>query len=166
MASIMRPGLLRQSAIAARMARTPAIRATAFHTTSKRQLLPAGPQVIQGTVNDPVTVPEPSPSHGSYHWTFERVLAAGLVPLTIAPFAAGSLNPVMDAILGASILVHSHMGIQAVFVDYVSTRTYPRLRKFVMWSLNAATALVGLGLYEFETNDVGITEAIKRVWTA
>ena len=152
--------------MASRLARTPALQATSFHTTTKRQLLPAGPQVIQGGINDPVKVPEPSPSHGSYHWTFERILAAGLVPLTVAPFAAGSLNPVMDAILGASILVHSHMGIQAVFVDYVPTNKYPKLRKAVMWSLNVATALVGLGLYEFETNDVGITEAIKRVWTA
>lgn len=30
----------------------------------------------------------------------------------------------------------------------------------------AATALVGIGFYEFETNDVGLTEAIKRIWTA
>ena len=72
----------------------------------------------------------------------------------------------MDAILASGILVHSHMGIQAVFIDYVPNGTYPTLRKIVMWGLNLATALVGLGLYEFETNDVGITEAIKRVWTA
>ncbi|CRK14924.1 hypothetical protein BN1723_002093, partial [Verticillium longisporum] len=39
-------------------------------------------------------------------------------------------------------------------------------REGISWGLNAATALVGLGLYEFETNDVGITEALKRVWTA
>lgn len=25
---------------------------------------------------------------------------------------------------------------------------------------------MGIGLYEFETNDVGLTEAIKRVWHA
>ena len=26
--------------------------------------------------------------------------------------------------------------------------------------------LVAIGFYEFETNDVGLTEAIKRIWTA
>ena len=32
--------------------------------------------------------------------------------------------------------------------------------------LNIATVLVAIGFYEFETNDVGITEAVKRVWHA
>jgi succinate dehydrogenase (ubiquinone) membrane anchor subunit len=117
-------------------------------------------------VNDPVPVPPAHPSHGSYHWTFERLLAVGLVPLTVAPFAAGTLNPTMDAILCASIVVHSHMGFQAVIIDYIPQRRYPGARKAFMWGLNAATLLVGVGLYEFETNDVGVTEAIKRLWTA
>ena len=34
----------------------------------------------------------------------------------------------------------------------------------MMWLLNIATIVVGIGFYEFETNDVGITEAIKRIW--
>ncbi len=40
------------------------------------------------------------------------------------------------------------------------------MRKLFVWGVNAATAVVGLALYEFETTDVGITETIKRVWTA
>ena len=32
------------------------------------------------------------------------------------------------------------------------------LHRFMRWLLNGCTALVLLGLYEFETNDVGITE--------
>ncbi|KAL2754972.1 hypothetical protein ACRALDRAFT_1064712 [Sodiomyces alcalophilus JCM 7366] len=182
MASIMRPALLRQTAMAARTAMNPAlrsplqpavqkvmanaIRASAFHTTSKRDLLPPPPQVIQGGVNDPAPVPDPNPSHGSYHWTFERLLAGSLVPLTLTPFAAGSLNPTLDAILCAAILVHSHLGFQTIIVDYIPAKRFPKARKFSIWGLNLATALVGLGLYEFETNDVGVTEAIRRVWTA
>lgn len=118
------------------------------------------------TVNDPAPVPTPSPSHGSYHWTFDRLLAAGLVPLTVAPFAAGSLNPVLDATLVGAILIHSHTGFQNILIDYIPTGRFPKSRKFSMWALNAATVLVGIGLYEFETNDVGVTEAIKRVWKA
>lgn len=32
--------------------------------------------------------------------------------------------------------------------------------------LNLATLTVGIGFYEFETNDVGLTEAVKRIWHA
>jgi succinate dehydrogenase (ubiquinone) membrane anchor subunit len=35
-----------------------------------------------------------------------------------------------------------------------------------MWALNAATVLAGIGFYEFETNDVGLTEGVKRIWQA
>jgi succinate dehydrogenase (ubiquinone) membrane anchor subunit len=117
-------------------------------------------------VNDPAPIPEPSSASGSYHWTTERFLAAGLVPLTIAPFAAGSLNPTMDAFLCGAILLHSHMGFQQVVIDYIPQKAWPKLRRFFWWGLNLATLTVGVGLYEFETNDVGVTEAIKRVWKA
>ena len=83
-----------------------------FSTSAQRKILPPGPQVIQGGVNDPAPVPKPSPLHGSYHWTFERALSVALVPLTIAPFAAGSINPTLDAVFIFGIIVHSHMGFQ------------------------------------------------------
>jgi len=35
-----------------------------------------------------------------------------------------------------------------------------------MWLLNIVTIAVGVGFYEFETNDVGVTEGIKRIWHA
>ncbi|KAI0870445.1 mitochondrial succinate dehydrogenase cytochrome b560 subunit D [Hypoxylon argillaceum] len=186
MASAIRPMLLRQAALCAatrRAATVPAsailsqtsfqssmaknaARVAAFHASSRRSLLPPGPQVIKGTVNDAVPVPDPTPTHGSYHWTFERVIAAGLVPLTVAPFAAGSLNPALDAVLCALLLVHSHTGFQSIIIDYVPKRRYAGAHKASLWLLNAATVLAGIGLYEFETNDVGVTETVKRVWKA
>ncbi|KAI1174802.1 CybS-domain-containing protein [Nemania sp. FL0916] len=184
MASAMRPTLLRQTVRAAvpvmpaawlckpsiRSARSPivqdAARIAAFHASSRRSLLPPGPQVIKGTVNDAVPVPDPKPTHGSYHWTFERLIAAGLVPLTVAPFATGSLNPATDAILCALLLVHSHAGFQSIIIDYVPSRRYPGAAKASLWLLNIATVLAGIGLYEFETNDVGVTETVRRVWSA
>ncbi|CRK14929.1 hypothetical protein BN1723_002098 [Verticillium longisporum] len=61
MASFMRPAAMRRVATAARMAKAPAVRsafvqpainnftrATAFHTTSKRDILPPPPQVVLG----------------------------------------------------------------------------------------------------------------------
>ena len=53
-----------------------------------------------------------------------------------------------------------------MIVDYFPPKRVPKTRKAFDWSLKAATVLVAVGLYEFETNDVGLTEAIKRVWTA
>lgn len=49
-------------------------------------------------------------------WTdnLSRLMAISLIPLTIAPFAAGSLNPIMDAALAGAILLHSHVGFQYV----------------------------------------------------
>lgn len=112
-----------------------------------------------------------------------RLIAAALVPLTIAPFAAGTLNPVMDAIFCATIIIHSHIGFQyvhnhferywaiidsdrSVIIDYVPWKRLPKTRVFFMWGLRAATLTVAVGLYEFETNDVGLTEGIKRIWMA
>ncbi|KAL1955063.1 hypothetical protein VTO42DRAFT_9052 [Malbranchea cinnamomea] len=137
-----------------------------FHATSRRQILPPLPQVIQGTTNDPAPIPPTSPTHGSYHWTFERLVAASLIPLTIAPFAGGSLNPVMDAVLCGALVIHSHIGFQACITDYFPTWRVPNIRIFLKWLLRACTLAVSVGLYEFETNDVGLTEAIKRIWTA
>jgi len=45
---------------------------------------------------------------------YNRLIAAGLVPLTVAPFAAGSLNPVMDSVLCALLVFHSHIGFEYV----------------------------------------------------
>ncbi|TVY53161.1 Succinate dehydrogenase [ubiquinone] cytochrome b small subunit, mitochondrial [Lachnellula cervina] len=136
------------------------MRVAAFHASGRRPILPALPP------NDAAKVPTPHPSHGSYHWTFERAISVGLVPLTIAPFAAGSLNPLTDALLCATILIHSHIGFEALIVDYIPTKRLPKTRKTFEWGLKLATVVVGVGLYEFETNDVGLTEGIKRIWTA
>lgn len=137
-----------------------------FHASGRRAILPSEPQHIEGTMNDAAPVPKPSPSDGSYHWTFERLIAAALIPLTIAPFASGSQYPVTDAALCATLLIHSHMGFQALITDYLPRKRVPKTRKAFHWGLRGATLLVGVGLYEFETNDVGVTEAIKRIWKA
>ncbi|KAH0610002.1 uncharacterized protein H6S33_012548 [Morchella sextelata] len=183
MASAFRTSALRTAASAFKTCARPAVaapkiaflkpqpRIAAFHTSKSLSILPAGPQVIEGTINDAAPVPEPNPSHGSYHWTFERspptqLVSVGLVPLTVAPFAFGSVSPVTDAILGAAVVIHSHIGFEAAIIDYFPERKHPTAKKALMWILKGSTVLVLVGLYEFETNDVGITEAVKRVWKA
>ncbi|RFU33245.1 hypothetical protein B7463_g3065, partial [Scytalidium lignicola] len=196
MASIVRPAILRQTCLAAASKRAfsnkavssfPAIkqpasilsnpalrtsfardatRVASFHTTSRKAILPPPPQTIEGTVNDAALIPPTSPTHGSYHWTFERLIAASLVPLTITPFVSGSLNPMTDAILCGAVLIHSHIGFEAMIIDYFPAKRVPKTRTAAWWALRAGTVAVAVGLYEFETNDVGVTEAIKRIWTA
>lgn len=56
-----------------------AVQRAAFQTSAARCILPPQPQVIHGSVNDPVKVPESHPSHGSYHWTAERYAASECV---------------------------------------------------------------------------------------
>ncbi|KAI1958968.1 hypothetical protein LOZ59_003277 [Ophidiomyces ophidiicola] len=159
---------------------------TTLNETLKEIVGSGGQSLTQCLVNDAVEVPHTSPTHGSYHWDFERylerdktplfqhrtnstydrIVAASLVPLTLAPFAAGSLNPVTDAILCGALVLHSHIGFQALIVDYLPQRRVPKTRAFCIWTLRLATLTVAVGLYEFETNDVGVTEAIKRIWKA
>lgn len=55
---------------------------------------------------------------------------------------------------------------RSVIIDYVPWKRLPKTRVFFMWGLRAATLTVAVGLYEFETNDVGLTEGIKRIWMA
>ncbi|KAK6496747.1 membrane anchor subunit of succinate dehydrogenase, Sdh4 [Arthrobotrys musiformis] len=144
----------------------PQTRVAAFHASQRNQILPPGPQVVHGTVNDPVPVPTPSASHGSYHWAFERIIALGMIPLTVAPFAAGTANPALDAALGTALVLHSHIGFDACVTDYFPKRQYAKTRALMVWLLRASTITAAVGLFSIQTNDVGLTEAIKRFWRA
>lgn len=42
----------------------------------------------------------------------------------------------------------------------------PGWRKFFDWLNFFAMFIVGWGFYEFETNDVGLTAGIARIWHA
>lgn len=44
--------------------------------------------------------------------TGHRIISAALVPLTVAPFAGGALNPITDALLVSTLVLHSHIGFQ------------------------------------------------------
>ncbi|KAI0827032.1 mitochondrial inner membrane protein [Trametes gibbosa] len=128
--------------------------------------VPGGP-IYRGTVNDPTPFPPPSKTHGSYHWAFERLLSAGLVPLTVAAFATSGTNyPILDGLLGISLVMHSHIGFDSILVDYLHPRKFPRLGPLFTWALRATTAGVLVGVYQFNTNDIGLTELIVKAWHA
>lgn len=85
--------------------------------------------VYKGTVNDPTTFPPSNRAHGSYHWAFERLLSAGLVPLTAAAFVtSGSAYPVLDGLLGISLVIHSHIGVRPILYLVVPSCVSSMLR--------------------------------------
>ncbi|WWC69694.1 uncharacterized protein I206_103637 [Kwoniella pini CBS 10737] len=128
--------------------------------------IPGGP-ILKGTVNDAVSDLPASRSHGSYHWAFERVLSAALVPVTVgAAVSTGSAYPILDGILAVSLIVHSHIGFDSCRVDYLHPRKFPVIGPIASWILKIATGLSVWGVYEFNTNDVGLTELVRRLWTA
>jgi len=50
-----------------------------------------------------------------------RLVSAALLPITIAPFAAGSLSPLLDGTFIGLIIVHTYIGFQYV----ADTLTHP-----------------------------------------
>lgn len=55
---------------------------------------------------------------------------------------------------------------RAAVTDYFPKWRVPGLRKVCDYLNVLALFFVGYGFYEFETNDVGLTEAIKKIWRA
>lgn len=55
---------------------------------------------------------------------------------------------------------------RSIITDYLPKWRVPFSRKLADWGNVLAVFVVGWGFYEFETNDVGLTQGIKRVWTA
>ncbi|VVT48454.1 uncharacterized protein SAPINGB_P001787 [Magnusiomyces paraingens] len=166
-----RSALLNNSRLFAAAAARPALRqpfALAPVMASRRFLgtIPQPPGGIVGTVNDAVPSPPVEKSHGSYHWSFEKVAVLGLAPLVIAPFAGASLSPILDATLGSLIIIHSHLGLESCIVDYIPKRVYGGLHTAAIGALWAGTALAIYGIYEIETNDIGVASSIGKIWNA
>ncbi|GAA99478.1 uncharacterized protein L969DRAFT_93938 [Mixia osmundae IAM 14324] len=109
---------------------------------------------VKGTVNDPTTFPPPSKSHGSYHWTFERFISAALVPVLGATVVT-SPNPMLDGVLAVTLVIHSHLGFDQILIDYLHDRKFPIIGPVARWGVRLATVGVLVGLYQFNTNDIG-----------
>ncbi|TKY89977.1 hypothetical protein EX895_001275 [Sporisorium graminicola] len=140
----------------------------AFQTTPSGKAVAASRQgpYVKGTVNDPTPFPEPNAAHGSNHWAFERGLSVALVPLVAAGFAKHGSSAILDGAIALTLVVHSHIGFDCIIADYLHKRKFPVVGPLATWTLRATTLATLYGLYEFNTNDVGLTELIAKVWTA
>lgn len=64
-------------------------------------------------------------------------------------------QPILDGILGVSLIIHSHIGFDSCIVDYLHERKFPIVGKIMPWLLRIGTGLSVWGVYEFNTNDIG-----------
>lgn len=107
----------------------------------------------------------PSPVHGSYHWLFERFIAVNTLGLLTGMMIAPSdYYPWIDFGLGFILPLHGYLGMGAVMTDYLHRRKFPvlyPLSKFLIISISLLTAY---GLYQFNTNSIGICALIKKMW--
>lgn len=44
----------------------------------------------------------------------DRIVSIGVLPLTVAPFAAGSLSPLLDSAFISLLIIHTYTGFQYV----------------------------------------------------
>ncbi|KXS17498.1 hypothetical protein M427DRAFT_54441 [Gonapodya prolifera JEL478] len=116
--------------------------------------------------DDKVASFPPSASSGSVHWNLERGLSLVNAGLITAPFIVGAGNSVIDFSLGVVLPIHIQLGLENIVLDYVPYRKYGHLYTVALWATRAFTGLTLYGIYQFNTNDVGVTEFVKRVWHA
>lgn len=127
--------------------------------------IPQPPGYIVGTVNDAYVPPKPSKFEGSYHWTTERALSIGLVPLVLAPFISG-VPSVIDSTFSTILLLHCYIGFQSCIIDYIPTRVYGFYHNIAMYLLTFGTGVAGYGLYQIETKDGGVSSIVSKLWKA
>ncbi|KAI8987399.1 CybS-domain-containing protein [Mycotypha africana] len=148
--------------MAFRLVSTPALRSTSRMILAQQ---PMGLVKIHSSVSNhsAIATPKPDRLHGSYHWDIERAASIALVPLIGGQLVYGA-SPVLDTLLGVVLPIHLHIGWDACITDYFNKRRSVVLNKIMTATLWASTTGVLVGCYQFNTNDIGLTEFISRLW--
>lgn len=133
---------------------------------SKFKKIPQPPGYIVGTVNDAYKPPMADHYHGSYHWTYERAITIGMVPLVMTPFIAGVEYPVIDAIFSTALLYHCHSGFLSCIIDYIPKRVYGFWHKFATGLLTLGSCVGLYGIYVLETANNGLFDLIKNIFSS
>ena len=133
---------------------------------SKFKKIEQPPGYIVGTVNDAYNPPSPVYYEGSYHWTYERIIAITMLPLVMTPFAAGVEYPMIDSIFSTLLLFHCHAGIKSCIIDYIPKRVYGFWYGAASKLLTLGTFVAMYGIYELETSCNGLFDLVKAIWAA
>lgn len=128
--------------------------------------IPQPPGNIVGTVNDAYVPPKAAKSHGLYHWTSERIVAIGLLPLVASSFTSAS-SVILDTTLLSFLLYHCYTGFQSCIIDYIPKRVYGAWHNYAMYLLTFGSGVAAYGIYDIEQKEEGgLTGIVSRVFHA
>lgn len=133
---------------------------------SRFKKIPQPPGGIIGTVNDAYKPPLISPYEGNYHWTYERILAMSLLPLSAFQYGFGLDYPMVDTAFCVTLLFHAHSGLKSCIIDYIPERVYGFWHKAASMLLSCGTFVGLYGVYLLETNENGLFDLMSKVWNA
>lgn len=135
----------------------------------KLKMKSSPPGGVIGDVNEPYMPPETDMYHGSYHWTYERLNTAALIPLCTyaiaSTVAGGDIHPLIDATLAASALFHLQFEFSSCIIDYIPKRKFGVWNNLTLYLLYGGSALGLYGIYELETKSNGIVNLVSKLWT-
>lgn len=123
---------------------------------------PAG--FIVGTVNEPYRIPLVSFYDGGFHWSYERMIAIGMIPLAMTPFIAGVEHPMIDSVFSVLLLFHCHAGFKSCIIDYIPQRVYNAWHGVASKLLTLGTFICMYGVYVLETSSNGLFDLMKGLW--
>lgn len=86
------------------------------------------------------------------------------VPLLGTAMIYGSI-PLVDISLGFVLPLHCHIGFDCIIQDYLPARKTKILNVIATWLLRIATGLTMYGCYVINSQDIGITGVVARLWT-
>lgn len=125
---------------------------------------PAGHVV--GDVNEAYKHPLVSPYEGGFHWTYERIGAALLIPLVASPFILGAdVLPIVDTAFCVVLLQHCTAGFRLCITDYIPERVYGIWSKIANKTLTLGSVISLYGIYVLETAGNGIFELMSQIWS-
>lgn len=133
---------------------------------SKYKKIPQPPGNIVGTVNDAAKIPLVSYYDGGYHWTYERLITVGLVPLAMSPLIGGVDYPMIDSIFAIGLLFHCHAGFKSCIIDYIPERVWGVWHRIACRILTFGTFTAMYGIYNLETENEGLFDLVKSIWNA
>ena len=96
----------------------------------------------------------------SKHWKIEKILSGVL--LGLIPAALILENNILDYVLATALVVHGHWGLECIITDYIHGPTLP---KMAMGLLYVVSALTLAGLFYLNYADIGVTKAVKKIWS-
>jgi len=102
---------------------------------------------------------------GSYHWALSKIVIAGILSCVVASGIVGH-HMFIDVLLGVLLPMHVYYTFQDLVFDYIPSRRYPRLNKFLIWIIRITTLISLFSMFKFNTEDIGISDAAKQAWNA